>query len=874
MMKDHKGAGVTVDETQSAPTQTLLEEAETRTERAEARTKQADTRTEQAVARTEQANTRTEQAEARTELANTRTEQAEARTEQANTRTEQAEARTEQANTRTEQAEARTEQADTRSEHAIRASELRYRRLFEAAKDGILILDVDTGRISDVNPFLTELLGFSHSEMVGKTVGELSPFKDIESNQAMLEQLQQHGYVRYEDLPLETRDGRRIAVEFVSNVYEAGDKKVIQCNVRDITKRKQAEMVSLRLAAIVESSGDSIIGTDLTSIITSWNKGAEKVFGYTASEMMGTSVLRLIPADRQNEENHILGKIKHGESVEHFETLRQTKDKRLINVSVTTSPIKDATGKVIGLSKVARDITERKRAEEARRASDARLKFALQTSRIGAWELSLQDNTANRTLIHDRIFGYRKLLPLWTYEMFLKHVLPEDRVKVDRSFREATAARGHWDIECRIRRADGEVRWIWAAGGHERDPEGKPVRMSGIVQDITERKQIEEQLKASFKEVGDLKSAVDEHAIVATTDSQGKITYVNDKFCAISKYSREELLGKDHRIINSSYHPKEFIRDLWTTITQGHVWHGEIKNKAKDGSFYWVDTTIVPFLNDQGKPRQYVAIRADITERKAAEEKIRRLNAELEQRVVERTAQLQAANQELEAYSYSVSHDLRAPLRHVLGFVDLLQKDAGPTLSEKNLRHLTTISDAAKRMGNLIDDLLAFSRLGRASLQKADVNLDELVQETLGEFQEEMKARKIVWNIHPLPPVQADRALLRMVLVNLISNAVKFTGARAEAKIEIGCTPNGNGETVIFIRDNGAGFDPQYTKKLFGVFQRLHSHDEFEGTGIGLANVQRIIHRHGGRAWAEGIVDGGATFYFSIPKQTAGIDGH
>jgi light-regulated signal transduction histidine kinase (bacteriophytochrome) len=177
-------------------------------------------------------------------------------------------------------------------------------------------------------------------------------------------------------------------------------------------------------------------------------------------------------------------------------------------------------------------------------------------------------------------------------------------------------------------------------------------------------------------------------------------------------------------------------------------------------------------------------------------------------------------------------------------------------------------------MGNLIDDLLTFSRIGNSKMQKTAINLDELVRETLGDFQTETQERNIAWEIQPLPPVLADRALLRMVLVNLISNAVKFTGARAAAKIEIGCAPNGNGETVIFIRDNGAGFDPRYTDKLFGVFQRLHSHDEFEGTGIGLANVQRIIHRHGGRTWAEGVVDGGATFCFSIPKQNGGLDGH
>lgn len=227
--------------------------------------------------------------------------------------------------------------------------------------------------------------------------------------------------------------------------------------------------------------------------------------------------------------------------------------------------------------------------------------------------------------------------------------------------------------------------------------------------------------------------------------------------------------------------------------------------------------------------------------------------------------QLQSANEELETFSYSVSHDLRAPLRHILWFVQLLQEEAGPALSPEALRCASRISGSAKRMADLIDDLLTFSRTGKLELKKTNIDLGQLVREVLGDFQVETSTRNIAWTVHPLPEVRADRALLRMVLVNLMSNAIKFTGTRVAAKIEIGCVPNENAEAVFFIRDNGVGFHSEHSDKLFGVFQRLHSSNEFEGTGIGLANVQRIIKRHGGRTWAESVVNSGATFYFSIP---------
>ena len=250
----------------------------------------------------------------------------------------------------------------------------------------------------------------------------------------------------------------------------------------------------------------------------------------------------------------------------------------------------------------------------------------------------------------------------------------------------------------------------------------------------------------------------------------------------------------------------------------------------------------------------YFLIHHDVTER-------RRVAAELQTR----GELLEASNKELEAFSYSVSHDLRAPLRHIDGYAALLSKVAGETLNDKARRYLQTISGSAKQMGQLIDDLLVFSRMGRQDMLRTTVNLDQLVKTVLHDLRLDLQGRTISWTMHPLPNVSGDPAMLRQVFANLISNALKFTATRPETKIEVGAVIRNSVEAEVFVRDNGVGFDMQYVDKLFGVFQRLHRSDEFEGTGIGLANVRRIIHRHGGRTWAEGALDQGATFYFSLP---------
>jgi signal transduction histidine kinase len=264
--------------------------------------------------------------------------------------------------------------------------------------------------------------------------------------------------------------------------------------------------------------------------------------------------------------------------------------------------------------------------------------------------------------------------------------------------------------------------------------------------------------------------------------------------------------------------------------------------------------------------RRYAELRLNDTTRRARRvDEVRRQNELLEQRVAERTAELEQTNQELEAFSYSVSHDLRTPLRHVLGFAGLLRQEAGDALGAAARRHLDSLTHAAGRMNELIDDLLAFSRIGRSELHKRTVDLGELLRAVRHDLRCEAEGRDIEWVVHPLPSVRADHSLLRQAMVNLVSNALKFTAPRRKARIEIGSSSLDPAETVVYVRDNGVGFDPHYTGKLFGVFQRLHHGREFEGTGIGLANVRRIVQRHGGRVWAEGSPGEGATFYFALP---------
>ena len=350
---------------------------------------------------------------------------------------------------------------------------------------------------------------------------------------------------------------------------------------------------------------------------------------------------------------------------------------------------------------------------------------------------------------------------------------------------------------------------------------------------------------------------------VVVVDSDGVIRKINQKTEALFGYRREELLGQRiefliperyrqvHRHHRTGYFADPRTRQMGAGL--------ELYGRNRDGSEIPVDIMLSPIRTADGV--WALAVVRDVTPRKEDEAKIAALNAALKHQV----EQLAAANRELEAFSYSVSHDLRAPLRHIAGFVELLSKRDNTGLDEKSLHYLQVIAESARKMGVLIDDLLAFSRMGRVEMKTTRITLDSMVKEVVGELMKDAEGRDVVWEIAPLPVVAGDPAMLRLVLVNLLANALKFTRSRPQARIDIGAVEDID-EVRFYVRDNGVGFNMNYVNKLFGLFQRLHTTEEFEGTGVGLANVQRIIHRHGGRTWAEGAIDGGATFWFSLPK--------
>ncbi|MGA3024726.1 MAG: PAS domain S-box protein [Bryobacteraceae bacterium] len=546
------------------------------------------------------------------------------------------------------------------------------------------------------------------------------------------------------------RDGSEFWAELSVAPIAGSNGEYTHCvwTFRDITERKRAGETARLLSSIVESSDDAILSESLDGIVLSWNRGAERIYGYTAEEIVGRPISFLRLRGAPDDYRAILGDLKHGRTIEHYEARRVRKDGRQIFVSLTVSPIRDESGTVVGGSVVARDITEQQRAREALRLSEERYRSLVLATTQTVWSTNAQGEVVDDC-------------PQW-------------RALTGQSFEQG---RG----------------WGWLDVVHPQD--------------------------------------------------------------------------------------RERIRAEWLeTVKRLSFYKAEYRVRRSDGQYRYMATHGVPVLEPDGTVREWIGTAADITEARLAEEEVRRLHEELESRVVERTAELEAANQELEAFAYSVSHDLRAPLRAVDGFSRILLEEYAPGLPEEARRYLEVARRNAVQMGELIDKLLAFSRLGRQPVRKQLVAPSDVARQAWEDLSAEWEGRKVEMLVGDLPLCEADPLLLKQVFVNLLSNALKYTRTREVARIELGSLrladwkeaaapplAAANAEVAYTVRDNGVGFDMRYADKLFGVFQRLHRAEEYEGTGIGLANVQRLVHRHGGSVWAWADLGRGATFYFTLP---------
>ncbi len=418
--------------------------------------------------------------------------------------------------------------------------------------------------------------------------------------------------------------------------------------------------------------------------------------------------------------------------------------------------------------------------------------------------------------------------------------------------------------EVRVRRqAEEETRRLLAQAEQSR---------RALLSLLEDEKEAEREVRESEERYRALAEAAHNQIYIINRD--GIVEYVNAHGARFLDIPPESMIGKPVASLFPAGVFREQQESLDRVLETGEPLHIERKIPFRD-QVRWLDTWLVPLRDAQGKPRAVLGATQDITARKRVEEQLQQLNAELEERVRDRTAQLEEANRELESFAYSVSHDLRVPLRAIRGFASILLREHAAGLPAEVQRYLNLIHESAEQMQHLIEDILTLSRLSRQPLTIRPVQPVDLVKQALADLAAEQENRRVEISMGDLPECQADPALLKQVWINLLSNALKFTGKREVARIEIGAlsapdapgaTAEGKAKWVYFVRDNGAGFDMRYANKLFGVFQRLHSRAEFEGTGVGLANVQRIVHRHGGRIWAEGQVDQGATFYFTIPE--------
>ncbi|WP_375500352.1 PAS domain S-box protein [uncultured Nostoc sp.] len=792
------------------------------------------------------------------------------------------------------QAALREQQAALRERKQAEVAQSILQMLLEHVPEGITIAGGPPDfRIIANSKLAQELLGRPGESLVGMTSGDYvqsyGVFLADGVTRPTLKQLPLYRATRYgeiihdEECIIERPDGTRITA--IANVVPIRDSQgeiigAIDC-WRDITNRKQMEETlrqrETELRLITDTLPVLICFVDSEQRYRFNNRAYQEWFGYSAAEIYGKHLWEVLGESAYQVVRPYVEQVLAGEQAT-FESQVPYQDGGTRYIHAVYVPQFNQEGTVEGYAALITDISEqqaalreqqaalreRNLAEAALRESEARFRQMADTTPIMVW-MSGTDTLCNYFNKFWLDFTGRPL----EQEMgngWAEGVHPDDFQRCLDTYINAFDARQKFTMEYRLRRFDGKHCWLLDTGVPRFATTGEFLGYIGSCVDIHDRKLAEEALRDSEERYRILTEVSPQAIWMGDRDSG--ITYCNQYWSDYSGLTMEQTAGYGWIHI---IHPEDRDRVLKTSIeavANATNYETEIRfRRVSDGSHRWHIVRGLPFRDAAGQIIKWVGIASDIHDRKVAEAALQQLNEMLEQRIQERTAQLEAANKELESFSYSVSHDLRSPLRHIAGFIELLQKrhSSTTTLDETSQRYLKIIAETSKQAGILIDELLTFSRMGRTEMRYININMEQLVEEIKRDLQIQTPGRTINWHIESLPEVQGDPSMLRLVLRNLIDNAVKYSQTRNPTEITVGSTDNEN-EVVFFVQDNGVGFNMQYVHKLFGVFQRLHSDPKFEGTGVGLANVQRIIHRHNGRVWAEAIVDNGATFYFSLPK--------
>jgi PAS domain S-box-containing protein len=746
--------------------------------------------------------------------------------------------------------------------------ERRYRSLLETVHMIAVGLDAE-GIVTFANPFLLELTGYSAAEILGENwFDRFLPEEEKEAVKQVFHDLRGDSVISHYENRILTRAGRERLIAWDNTVLQdpqgrfAGTMS-LGVDITEISQTLEALRESEeRFRKAFHTSPDAInINRLEDGMYVDANEGFLALMGFTREDVIGKTSLELNiwvdPADRKR----LVDGLKQSGQVSNLEARFRMNDGTTVTglMSATVLMLKG----VPHIISITRNIEEIKKVQDSLRESEEKYRGLFEGALEGIYQSTPEGRLLSANPAMARIYGYdsaEELIESVTDMASQIYAHPDDRAEI---LRIVTAEGILSDHEVQHRRKDGSTVWLSLHARTVRDESGKVIRLEGMAVDITERKRTEQALSNSERNYRNLFENATEGIFQSTPD--GRYVSVNPAFARIGGYnSPDEMISDVTDIQKKMYvHPEDRARLLELLNKQDIINNFEAEIRRKDNTIIWISMNVRAIRDQAGKITLLEGTIHDITERKQAEEEIQKLNAELEQRVIERTAQLEAANRELESFSYSVSHDLRAPLRGIDGFSQALLEDYRERLDETGRDYLDRVRRAAQKMGFLIDDILKLSRVTRYKLNREPVDLSQMVRILVEMYKKSEPGRVVDGVVQDGCVVQGDPDLLEIALRNLIDNAWKFTSGTPRGRIEFGSFDE-RGKTVYFMRDNGVGFDMTYVDKLFGAFQRLHRSDEFPGTGIGLATVKRIISRHEGWIRADGKIGEGATFFFTL----------